>query len=64
MSTAHNPLDNVFSTEEEVHPNRREHSKADPRPDDDDLERRTEIERSEVGLEVDGSVEGSYSTKG
>jgi hypothetical protein len=43
-------LDEVMDTREHPHPNRREHAKADPRPDDDELERRTEIERSEVGL--------------
>jgi hypothetical protein len=43
-------LDEVMDTEEHPHPNRREHAKADPRPDDEELERRTEIERSEVGL--------------
>jgi hypothetical protein len=49
-------FDEVMDTEEHTHPNRREHAKANPRPDDDDLERRTEIERSEVGLpEEDGT---------
>ena len=43
-------LDEVMDTEEHLYPNRREHAKADPRPDDEELERRTEIERSEVGL--------------
>jgi len=43
-------FDEVMDTEEQTRPNRREHAKADPRPDDDELERRTEIERSEVGL--------------
>jgi hypothetical protein len=43
-------FDEVMDTEEHPHPNRREHGKADPRPDEDELERRTEIERSEVGL--------------
>ena len=43
-------LDEVMDTLEHPHPNRREHAKADPRPDDEELERRTEIERSEVGL--------------
>jgi hypothetical protein len=43
-------FDEVMDTEEHPHPNRREHAKAEPRPDDDELERRTEIERSEVGL--------------
>lgn len=43
-------FDEVMETEEEVHPNRREHGKADPRPDQDELDRRTNIEREEVGL--------------
>jgi hypothetical protein len=43
-------LDEVMDTREQPHPNRREHAKADPRPDDEELERRSEIERSEVGL--------------
>lgn len=43
-------LDEVMDTLEDPRPNRREHAKADPRPDDDELERRTEIERAEVGL--------------
>ena len=43
-------FDEVMDTEEDPHPNRREHAKANPRPDEDELERRTEIERSEVGL--------------
>ena len=43
-------FDEVMDTEEDPHPNRRQHGKADPRPDDDELERRVEIERSEVGL--------------
>ena len=46
-------LDEVMDTREHPHPNRREHAKADPRPDDEELERRTEIERSEVGLPED-----------
>ena len=43
-------LDEVMDTREHPHPNRREHAKADPRPDDEELELRTEIERSEIGL--------------
>jgi hypothetical protein len=43
-------LDEVMDTKEGARPDRREHAKADPRPDDDDLERRTEIEREDVGL--------------
>ena len=47
----HSPLDDVLEPTEPVHPDRREHAKADPRPDDEELERRTEVERVEVGLE-------------
>ena len=43
-------FDEVMDTEEHPHPHRREHAKGDARPDEDELERRTEIERSEVGL--------------
>ena len=43
-------FDDVMDTEEQPHPHRHEHAKADPRPDDEELERRTELERSEVGL--------------
>ncbi len=43
-------FDEVMDTEEHPHRDRREHAKAAPRPDDDELERRTEIERAEVGL--------------
>lgn len=44
------PIADVMETYEEVHPNRREHGKADPRPDQDELDRRTNVERDEVGL--------------
>jgi hypothetical protein len=43
-------LDEVMDTHEAAEPHRREHAKADPRPDEDDLERRTNVEREEVGL--------------
>jgi hypothetical protein len=43
-------FDEVMDTEEHPHPDRHEHAKANPRPDDDEFERRTETERSEVGL--------------
>jgi hypothetical protein len=43
-------LEEVMDTPERPHANRREHAKADSRPDDEQLERRYEIERSEVGL--------------
>ena len=51
-------FDEVMESHEETHPHRREHAKADPRPDEDELERKTNIEREEVGLpedEEDGS---------
>lgn len=44
-------LDDVMDTEEPVLPDHREHAKAAPRPDDDELEERTDIERTEVGLD-------------
>jgi hypothetical protein len=44
------PIDDVMETYEDPHPNRREHGKEDPRPDQDELDRRTNIEREEVGL--------------
>ena len=47
-------LDDVMDTREDARPDRREHAKANPRPDEDDLERRTDIERQEVGLNEDG----------
>jgi hypothetical protein len=43
-------FDEVLETHEDAHPHHREHAKADPRPDEDELERRTNIEREEVGL--------------
>ena len=46
-------FDEVMDTEEHPRPHRRDHAKADPRPDEDELERRTEIEREEVGLPED-----------
>ena len=42
-------LDDVMDTEESAPRDRREHGKADPRPDDDVLEHRTEQERQAVG---------------
>ncbi len=46
-------LDEVMETHEEVHPHRRWHSRADPRPDEDELDRKTDVERGEVGLTED-----------
>jgi hypothetical protein len=43
--------DDVFDTAEKTPLDRREHGKAPPRLDDDELERRTEIERVEVGVD-------------
>ena len=42
-------LDDVMDTEESAPRDRREHGKADPRPDDEVLEHRTEQERQAVG---------------
>jgi hypothetical protein len=46
-------LDDVLEPEERVVPHHREHGKASPRPDDDELEERTEFERREVGLDAE-----------
>jgi hypothetical protein len=43
-------LDDVMEPTETARPDRREHAKAPPHPDDDELERRTEHEGAEVGL--------------
>jgi hypothetical protein len=43
-------LDDVLEPEERAVPDHREHGKASPRPDDDELEVRTEFERREIGL--------------
>lgn len=43
--------DDVFETTERTPRDRREHGKTPPRLDDDELERRTEIERVEVGVD-------------
>jgi len=47
-------LDDVMETTELAIPNRREHAKASPRPDDDALQERTEEEREAVGIEDPG----------
>jgi hypothetical protein len=46
-------FDEVMETHEESHPHRREHAKADPRPDEEELARKTNVEREEVGLPED-----------
>ena len=43
-------LDDVMDTHEDVNPHRRQHAKEDPRPDEDELDRKTNVERSELGL--------------
>ncbi len=43
-------FDEVMDTQEHPHPKHREHGKEDPRPDEEELESRTEVERAEVGL--------------
>ncbi len=43
-------LDEVMDTHEEAHPHRREHAKEAPHPDERELNRKTEVERDEVGL--------------
>ena len=42
-------LDDVMDTEESAPRDRQAHGKADPRPDDDALQHRTEEERQAVG---------------
>jgi hypothetical protein len=42
-------LDDVMDTEESAPRDRQAHGKADPRPDDDALQHRTEQERQAVG---------------
>jgi hypothetical protein len=53
MTDAHDTptLDDVLQTTEQATPDRREHAKASPRPDDDVLEERVEEERAAVGIE-------------
>jgi hypothetical protein len=53
MTDAHDTptLDDVLETTEQAIPDRHEHAKAPPRPDDDALEERVEEEREAVGLE-------------
>jgi hypothetical protein len=50
-------LDDVMETTEKASPHHRDHAKTPRHLDDDDLERRTEEERREVGLD-----EGSPGT--
>jgi hypothetical protein len=44
-------LDDVFTSTEEVHPDRREHAKTPAHLNDDELARRTEEERLQAGLD-------------
>jgi hypothetical protein len=46
-------LDDVLETTETVTPHHRDHAKTPKHLDDDELERRTEEEREEVGLDDD-----------
>jgi hypothetical protein len=50
MSDDKNLLDEVMHTTEDARPNRREHAKAEPRPDPEELEHCANIERDETGL--------------
>lgn len=43
-------LDDVIEPTEDARPDRREHAKTPPRPDDDRLEERAEEERATAGL--------------
>ena len=53
MADVHdNPtLDDVMDTEEPSSPDRREHAKARPRPDEDELDEKVATERDEVGID-------------
>ena len=51
-------LDDVIQPEESAPRDRREHGKADPRPNDEALEHRTEHERQAVGSD-DASPAGA-----
>jgi hypothetical protein len=53
MTDAHDTptLDDVMQTTEQAIPNRHEHAKASPHPDEDALEERVEEEREAVGIE-------------
>jgi hypothetical protein len=42
------PLDDVMDVSEPVRPHRREHAKASPRPDEEELDRKLEVEREEA----------------
>jgi hypothetical protein len=48
-------LDDVMETTEKVSPDHRQHAKTPKHLDDDELERRTEEEREEVGLAEDAT---------
>jgi hypothetical protein len=50
-------LDDVLEPAEPTHPHRREHAKASPHPDDEELEEKVEVEREEVGLDPGGGEE-------
>ena len=52
MTDAHDSptLDDVMDTTEQTLADRHEHAKAPPRPDEDELEERTEEEREAVGI--------------
>lgn len=53
MTEAHDSptLDDVMETTEQAFPDRHEHARANPRPDDDTLEARVEEEREAVRIE-------------
>ena len=53
MTDAHDTptLDDVMQTTEQAKPDRHQHAKASPHPDDDALEERVEEEREAVGIE-------------
>lgn len=42
------PLDGVMDVSEPVRPHRREHAKASPRPDEEELDRKLDVEREKA----------------
>lgn len=51
-------LDDVMEPAEPTVLHRREHAKAAPRPDDEELEAKVETERAEVGLDREDGATG------
>lgn len=57
MTSSQDPnLDDVLVPRETTHPDHREHAKTGHHIDDDELERRTRLERDEVEEDADGEA--------